>query len=134
MRIVPVLPPEDLEVFRAEAVRIYGCAKHLKIELDPEGFVRAFQQDNMRLFIATDKRGDDEHHVVGMGMMAFGAKWFDQDRSATVMFCEGDARNELLRHMKETCVILKCKHFLYEQREGDTLGGDVTPLRHLFTY
>ena len=131
MRIIPVLPPEDFDTFRAEVVRVYGVAKHLNIELEPEGFARAFQQDNMRLFIATD---GDEHTVVGMGMMVFGAKFFDDERTATVIFCEGPARNKLLEHMRDSCVILKARQFLYEQREGDTLGGDATPLRRVLAY
>lgn len=135
MRIVPVLPPdEDVEVFKAELIRVLGVAKHLNITLDPQGFAIAFQSDNMRLFIATDTVNGDEHHVVGMSMMAFGTKFFDENISATVMFAEGPARNALLAYMRDTCQVLKCRNFFYEAREGDTLGGDETMLRHVKTY
>lgn len=120
MRIILVTPPNTEEEFKNEFVRLLGVAKHLNIPLEPMGFAQAFQQDNMRLFVATE---GDNNDVVGMSMMVFGTKFFDDEVTATAMFAEGKARTELLMHMRETSKIFRATHFIYESREGDTLGG-----------
>lgn len=119
IKITPILLPKTKEEVEAATKKIFGAAKALKIEVDPDGFVRAWMADSTRVVLAMD--GDIP---VGLATMAFGRRYYDQRFTASVIFAEGPARNEMLLYMKDMAAVLGAEVFIYETDGNDTLGGE----------
>jgi hypothetical protein len=125
-KVVPVIAPKDEAGIKAGLVNLLKAANALKIDIEPQGFAMAWLSDSTRIILATE--GDQP---VGMGIMAYGRRYYDSDVSASMLVAAGPARKDVLRFAFDMAKILGAHKFYYEAEPGDDLGGTQADMRML---
>ena len=125
-KITPILPSKNKEDIEAAVKKIFAAVKALGIEVDPDGFVRAWLSDSTRVVVAFD--GDTP---TGLATMAYGRRYHDHRFTASVIFAHGPARNEMLLYMKDMAVVLGAEMFIYEVEGEDPLAGEDGMVRYV---
>lgn len=111
--------PRTDEAIEEGAIKLLKAAEAVGMKVDPHGFATAWLSDNMRMAIATD--GDK---VVGLGGLAYGRRYYDEEASATILFAKGPARAEMLQFLCDSARVLGASCVYYECEMGDTIGGN----------
>ena len=111
--------PRDENAIKDGAIKLLQAAEAVGLKVEPQGFASAWLSDNMRMAIATD--GDK---VVGLGALAFGRRYYDEEVSSTILFAKGPARAQLLQFFCDSARVLGASCVYYECEMGDTIGGN----------
>ncbi len=114
MKIHPLKPPRDENQIKEAGFQLLKTAQALGIEFDAQGFLHAWLQPNMRVYVA-----EDNGEPRGLGVMVYGQKWHDSEVSATVLLCEGPARQDILRDMAAAAGVLGAVKLYVETKPGD---------------
>lgn len=121
MRVELMMPANNEEKVKNDLLRILVAAKELGVPLDGDTFSRAWFSDNTRVCLASDGGKD-----VGIGIMAFGRRYYDAEQTASVLIAEGPARNTILEYLLDMARVLGARHMYYEARVDDTIKGEQT--------
>lgn len=124
MRIETVKLPKEEKAITEAFGRILKAVTATGVVVDPEGLGQAWMGDNTRLCIAYD--GEQPK---GFALMIYGRRWYDVSMTASVIICEGDARPQLMEHLKQLALVLGAESFIFDHRDGDPFDGEPTDLR-----
>lgn len=123
-KVAVFMPPKEEQQVGVGINRLLTLCQKIGLEIDPYGFSTAWLSDYTRIFIATEGTED-----IGIGIMAYGRRYYDKDMSASILLAMGIARPELLDFMIDTAKVLGCTVIYFERQQGDHIRGEPTPLQ-----
>lgn len=120
-KVVPFMPPQDMEKVKVDVVKLLEAAAAVGVALEPQAFVQSWLQDSTRVVVAYE--GDTP---TGFGIMATGRRYFDDKNSASVLLIDGPDRRAVLEYMLDMAKVLGAQVLFYE---GDEIGGELAGMR-----
>ena len=121
-----VVPAKDEKTSSERLAVLLQAAEKLGVTLDPRGFAEAWLADHTRVFLAMT---DGQEEATAIAIMAFGRRYYDSDNTASLMVCEGPAREPLLAYIADTCKVLGVQELYFEGRDGDVLPSEPVNFR-----
>jgi hypothetical protein len=122
--VTVVQPSREEAAVKEQALELLRAAAAVDLPLDPGGFVTAWLGDNVRVAVARD-----DGAPVGMGIMAFGRRWFDDEFSASITVLAGPARGDVLKYLWDAARMLGATRLYWAHEPGDPFDGVPTPQR-----